>query len=148
MISTPAKGYLVERKHSAFDELRMILVKLHPGYMAPILPKTPLKKFDPSILENRRQKLQLFLDDLLRHPVLRCSKLLTRFLSEKNEKAYEEYKKKFEKVPCPKEVSQCYTLEGIANVAYNSHVEHDCGEAKSAIEGIKAIYREYGSENQ
>lgn len=146
MISTPARGYEVERRNSAFTELRRILTKLHPGFVAPRLPTREIKKLDPEPMEKRRQKLQHFLDEVLRHPVLRCSSLLMHFLSDKSEDAYDRFRKGADKTPRPKEVGNFCTLDGNARVTYDSYLTHDCAEVQQAVEKIKATFEEYGQE--
>ena len=93
MISAPSKQWLVMRKQSDFNSLRQVLVKLYPGFVVPSLPKKPLKKLEQSLLNKRKVKLQLFLNDTLRHPVLNTCDFLWKFLSVNDEKEFEKIKR-------------------------------------------------------
>ena len=82
VINTQPKGFVVERRYNQFLEFRKELVRLNPGYIiAPIPKKKSGKKFEPEFLNKRRKQLQLFLNDALRHPLLRSDEILVQFLS-------------------------------------------------------------------
>jgi len=133
-------GYKVERKYTDFVELRDFLKKMYPGYIVPALPKSPPKKLSTEILSKYKERLQKFLDEILRHPLLRTNEIFTKFISEKDAKIYEEFKLNLDKkLQSPiKEVSQCITLEGTANIEIDPIIESECSENLTNSKKIKS----------
>jgi hypothetical protein len=70
------------RKESDFFFLRKTLTKLYPGFVIPVLPKDVLTVFDSDKLEDRKDSLQDFLNQVLVHPLLSSCKLLKYFLED------------------------------------------------------------------
>ena len=74
----------VQRRYSDFESLVHILHRNYPGSVVPPLPLKNWAPFlsatDESRLAQRQIELQMFLDDLVLHPVLRCSYELKAFL--------------------------------------------------------------------
>ncbi|KAH9931914.1 Phox homologous domain-containing protein [Fomitopsis serialis] len=62
----------VHKRYSAFAELyarlRARLPQSHQRFISPLPPKSPLSKFRPSFLDQRRRLLQHWLSSILLHP--------------------------------------------------------------------------------
>ncbi len=140
VLKVQSLGTVVERRFSDFTDLRAIYKKLYPGYVLPALPKKTPRKLDPDTLKKYRVRLQVFIDEVMRHPFLRATEITSKFVAEKDPKEYEAYKSMMEKAPAPKAVSQCYTVEGTANVACDPVLESECGEIRT---GNKNIQQEF-----
>jgi hypothetical protein len=135
-ISTPLTDWVVKRRQSHFFELREHLVKRYPGYIVPSLPKKINKKFTTESMNKYIKLLQLFLNDLLDHPLLRETKLLHSFLTVKNENTYERMIKELTKATVPKDITEFTTKTGIASININRKLIKLVNEITS---GSKAI---------
>ena len=118
------------------------MVRLYPGYIVPPVPKKPLKKLETDFMEKRRGKLQLFLNNLLKHPVLRGSDAVWQFLTMESEKDYEKFKKDVDKVPRPKEPIEATTLEGKATISFDKLLEESCTETHVGLRDISKEFKE------
>ena len=81
--------YTVERRYSDFEALVIIMLKNHKGCVIPPIPEkqwghnfltTPLSAASEAMIKQRALELQLFLNDLMQHPMLRYSFELQVFL--------------------------------------------------------------------
>ena len=141
-LKTLPKGWIAERKYEAFIDLRDAFTKMYPGYVIPPLSKKPEKKLEPADLDKRRHHLELFLRDVLKHPVLRSSSLLFLFLSVVSEKEYEIKRKVYSKLPLPKDVSEIRTFDGSANVSYDVPLKKYCAGISAGNGRLKELHKE------
>ena len=111
-IRSSLTGNVVYRKSTDFNELRSLLVKLCPGIIVPALPKKPINKLDTEHMNRRKTILKTFLVKLMDHPLLRCLDIVRKFITENDDKQYENNKKEADKIPAPNEISQCFTVKG------------------------------------
>ena len=81
--------YMVERRYSDFEALVTIMQKYHKGCVIPPIPEkqwghnfltTPLSAASEAMIKQRALELQLFLNDLMQHPMLRHTFELQVFL--------------------------------------------------------------------
>ncbi|KAE9368496.1 Phox-like protein [Stipitochalara longipes BDJ] len=73
----------IRKRYSEFDDLRHKLLQTFPyssAAMPPLPPKSVISKFRPKFLENRRAKLQYFLNCILLNPEFSGSPVLKEFL--------------------------------------------------------------------
>jgi len=96
-------------------------------------------------MEKRKAKLQLFLTDLLKHPLLQTSEIVMNFLTTENEKEFEKIRKDFDKVARPKEVDECVTLEGNAKISFDEDLEKNSAEIHAGIHEIYDEFKKYFS---
>lgn len=139
-ISTPLAGWVVTRRWASFSELREHLVKSCPGYIVPPLPKKPVKSFTPELMSERKELLQLFLNDVLEHPVLREAKFVSHFLATQDEKVYERLVKEYARKAFHKDAVQVVTKDSTANVSITNSLERSVNEIAS---GSKLVALEF-----
>jgi len=115
-----------------------MLVKQFPGYVIPPVPKKAVKKLKPEFLNKRKEKLQLFLDNVLLHPLLKQTTTVWNFLAISDEKSYEKIKVGY---PIPHDISEFTTLEGKAKVSFDPLLDNACNQIgvilKNVIEEFK-----------
>lgn len=140
MISTPQAAAKVSRRRSAFVELRELLTRQFPGFVVPPVPKKSIKNFKPQLLEKRREKLQLFLNDLLDHPLFKQTDAVWNFLSITDDKSYEKIKSGY----CiPRDISEFTTMEGMAKVAFDPELDKDCVQTDNVLKSIAGEFKKY-----
>ncbi len=142
-IRTNPAGTTVQRKQTDFADLRTDLFRLYPAYVVPPVPKRPLKKLEPDLLEKRRQKYQLFLDDVMKHPVLRASEVVWNFLTVTSESEYDKKKRETDKIQRPRGPEECTTLEGKAIISYDNTMDHACRDVGTAAGQIHDDLKRY-----
>jgi len=139
-ISIPLVKSLVYRKQSDFNYLRENLIRLYPGYAVPILPKRHLKKLEVEYMNKRKEELQLFLNKVIQHPLLKTSIIVWDFLAIENEKEYETAKANALKIPTPTNTSEYITIKGNANTNFNDSLLLQCNNIE---EGVRRILEEF-----
>ncbi len=143
VISTQPRGLQAEHRYSDFVSLRDQLQRLYPGYVVPPLPKKKIgKKLDAIFLNKRKIKLQQFLNDLLKHPMLRATELFFQFLT-LPAKDWDAKVKELIKAPGPKDPKECRTLDKVAKVEVTKASEAYCVEMFGDIATLKGQYKEY-----
>jgi sorting nexin-9/18/33 len=76
----------VQRRFSHFVILHTVLCRRLPGIALPPLPeKQYAGRFSSDFIEARRGDLERYLNQIVRHPIVRYSEILTVFLSRENE---------------------------------------------------------------
>lgn len=148
MIVTPDKGFSVDRRYSDFLALRQEMIKDYPGYVIPPLPAKKLSgNTDPEFILERKYELQMFLNDVLRHPLLKNYDLFLKFISLSN-KDWEDRVKLFGKIVIPREVGQYDTIEGTAKVLYSDSTKEYCERLSSYTKDLKEMYQELRAINR
>lgn len=133
----------MKRKQSDFNSLRQVLNRLYPGFVVPPLPKKPLKRLEPDLMNARKEKLQLFLNDVLKHPVLNTCGYLWRFLSAPDEKEFDKIKAEYEKLERPGKISDFITEHGKAKIILEPHTDFNCDDIKRGAKDLKSIFKKY-----
>lgn len=142
MIITALKGYSVERRYSDFLALRQEMLKDYPGYIIPPIPAKKLTgNVDPSFVQERRGELQEFLNDILRHPLLKNYELFHKFISVSS-KEWEEKAKNFGKVTISKDVAQYETIEGEAKILFSDKTRDYCEMLTSSAKDLREAFKE------
>ena len=142
VLNTPEKEFSVERRYSDFVLLRQEMIKNFPGYFVPPLP---IKKIGGNIelpfINERKNELQLFINDVVNHPALKTFELLIQFLSLPN-KEWEEKTKAASKVNPPKEMSNYLTPEGEAKVLFTNGMREYEKRLQGAAKNIRDSFNE------
>ncbi|CAG8681807.1 11391_t:CDS:10, partial [Acaulospora morrowiae] len=87
----------VERRYSQFEWLYKRLVSKFGCFVLPPLPEKQYSgRFNEEFIEKRRRALEVFINRLARHPVIRYSDLLTHFLNCDNDSEWNKREKEFE----------------------------------------------------
>ena len=96
-ITPTTTNLTVERRYKQFDWFHGRLEEKFPCFIIPPLPeKAVVGKYQKDFVEQRREKLQLWLNRIGRHPVISHSFVTTHFLTCKDEKDWKEGKRKAE----------------------------------------------------
>ena len=148
VIATPSKGYLVERRYSDFLALRQEVIKDFPGYLISPMPvKKIAGNIDPLFIQERKAELQLFLNDLMHHPILKGYELLEQFLS-LGSKEWEEKAKLLGKSTFQKELEDYITIEGEAKVLFTNSTKEFGYKIMASTKDIKDCFTELKSINK
>jgi len=140
-IELSSKKWKVQRRERDFFFLKDILMKMYPGCVIPLLPRTFLKEFDSNTLERRKQAFQHFLDKIISHPLLSTSMFLYYFLSA-SDKDFEIRKYAFETLNPPRTVSECYTNTGVTSVSYDKFLGQFCNKITNSSSLLKENFTE------
>lgn len=82
IVTKPWK-WVVKRKQTEFEWLRLTLSQTYPGYFVPPLsPEPPANDIQPDIIKKHISRLTLFLDGIFACPTLRGSAVLHTFLKD------------------------------------------------------------------
>jgi len=85
----------------------------------------------------------MFLDDVLKHPLLMSSEAVWDFLTIESEKDYDRKKRELDKLSRPKEPSDCVTPEGKARVSFTSSLEQTCNEIHVGVKDIREDFKRF-----
>lgn len=82
-VETALFKWLVKRRYSDFEWLRLTLGKYHPGYVLPPLPSKKMgsRRFEDDFIHKRMHFLQKFIDAVVANEVFKATEPLTAFLS-------------------------------------------------------------------
>eukprot|EP00826_Nyctotherus_ovalis_P013293 TRINITY_DN1356_c0_g4_i1.p1 TRINITY_DN1356_c0_g4~~TRINITY_DN1356_c0_g4_i1.p1 ORF type:complete len:398 (+),score=92.63 TRINITY_DN1356_c0_g4_i1:628-1821(+) len=134
-------GEEIVRRYSDFDALRQELVKNYPGYVIPAIPKKKItKKSETTFVQKRQDLLQRFLNELLRHPVLKNSELVHQFLT-LSSKDWELRVRTTAKASFAKEMSDLRTVQGAAKVEITEENIKYCEQLSPMIAMAKERYK-------
>eukprot|EP00826_Nyctotherus_ovalis_P002336 TRINITY_DN1045_c0_g1_i2.p1 TRINITY_DN1045_c0_g1~~TRINITY_DN1045_c0_g1_i2.p1 ORF type:complete len:365 (+),score=97.03 TRINITY_DN1045_c0_g1_i2:760-1854(+) len=120
-------------------------------YIGYIIPPIPTKKLtgntDPEFIQERKAELQMFLNDVLKHPLLKNYELFLKFISLPG-KEWEERAKLIGKIVIPRDPSQYETVEGQAKILYSDRTNSYCERLQASTKDLKEIYHELRSTNK
>jgi hypothetical protein len=139
--STATDAVRVQRKASEFVELRQLLVTHYPGYVIPPLPGGVEKPFETIRAAQIARDLQLFLDELACHPILRCSELVHAFLTASDPALYAKSLDEFRARPAPREPKECPTMFGKTMICYNAELQHFCQKARHRFAALALDFK-------
>eukprot|EP00826_Nyctotherus_ovalis_P065239 TRINITY_DN9584_c0_g1_i9.p1 TRINITY_DN9584_c0_g1~~TRINITY_DN9584_c0_g1_i9.p1 ORF type:complete len:345 (+),score=65.61 TRINITY_DN9584_c0_g1_i9:229-1263(+) len=117
--------------------LRIILRRFYPGYIVPPLPRRAPHEFTDQVLSQYKLDLQRFLDALFSHPLFRESAILGLFVLENDHDKYEKGKKRISKANPPRNVAECYTVDGLEKVAFDPLLENKCSELSDSVDSLR-----------
>jgi len=107
----------------------------------PPLPKRPVKRLEDEFLNKRKGKLQLFLDNLLIHPIFNASELVAQFLSK--EQVYDKIMAEHDKMQRPKGIMHFTTIEGRANIGFSKTSPKESQDIAMGTQRVKKDLAEY-----
>jgi hypothetical protein len=117
-LTTPAKGFSVERRYSDFYALRQEMINAFSGYVISPLPaKRITGSVDPGFVQERKGELQVFLKELMKHSLFFNYDPLIDFLS-LSSKEWQTRINQINKLLIPKEIEYFTTIEGQAKVLF------------------------------
>lgn len=117
-----ATTILVDRRYSQFQALHKALVKTFPVLVLPELPaKTLATKIGLAFTQVRQRELQHYMQQLIRHPAIRSSDLMTTFLASEDLRSLEKSCNRW------RDESQYCFYDEVLHPDWN----HDCGEIKN-----------------
>lgn len=116
-------------------------MKMHPGYIVPPIPKRGDKNLEQPYLQKKKHFLQLFIDNILSHPILRTSSLVFYFLSITLEKEYDSKKKACVKLPKIKEAKDARTMKSTARVGYDQFLQQYCDALGIGVDQLSPLYK-------
>jgi len=162
-MTTPSKGFHVDRRYSDFFALRQEMSRLYPGYVIPPLPsKNVPGNIDIKFIQERKVELQLFLNDVIKHPLLRNFDLFVAFLS-LPVKDWEEKTKAIGKTSIAvlaskveksiktnifEELGQYQTIEGQAKLLFTNPTRQYCDKLDGSCKGLNDCYKELREVNR
>eukprot|EP00826_Nyctotherus_ovalis_P002342 TRINITY_DN1045_c0_g5_i2.p1 TRINITY_DN1045_c0_g5~~TRINITY_DN1045_c0_g5_i2.p1 ORF type:complete len:350 (+),score=102.88 TRINITY_DN1045_c0_g5_i2:715-1764(+) len=124
------------------------MIRDYPGY---VIPPVPTKKLmgntDPSLIQERKGELQMFLNAVLKHPLLKNYELFFKFVSASS-KEWEDRSKLIGKLVIPRDPSQYETVEGQAKILYSDHTATYCDNLQLSMKTLKDLYHELKTTNK
>ena len=124
-IVTSPLNYIVRRRYSDFDWLRNILQKYFPRIFLPPLPNKKLgnRRFESDFIQKRMEKLQVFINHIIKREELKSSEALVSFLKFSDRNQFESKMKELNSfLPSPFCEDQ-KTLNGILKINNNYELE-------------------------
>lgn len=116
-----------------------------------IIPPIPTKKLtgntDPEFILERKAELQMFLNDALKHPLLKNYELFTKFISLSGPE-WEVRSKLIGKIIIPREASQYETIEGHAKILYSDRTNSYCERLQASTKDLKELYHDLRTTNK
>ena len=118
-----------------------MLAKIYIGYVIPPLPpKKIASNLAQELIEERKVGLEMFLNDILKHPVLKHCEVFEDFIS-LNEKIWASKVKSIMKT-LNIENTNYITVEGNAKIHFTDELENKCNKIYEATRSIKDYYNE------
>ena len=125
-VQTEPLGWIVLRRFSDFDLLRLLLAKYFPSYNVPPLPNKKMgnRRFDLDFIMKRMKFLNLFINNVVQSEDFKASEILTAFLSYTDRGKFESKFKEYQSQIPSSYVEDYKTLEGKVIIS------HDQGNEK------------------
>ena len=125
-VQTEPLGWIVLRRFSDFDLLRLLLAKYFPSYNIPPLPSKKMgnRRFDLDFIMKRMKFLNLFINNVVQSEDFKASEILTAFLSYTDRGKFESKFKEYQSQIPSSYVEDYKTLEGKVIIS------HDQGNEK------------------
>ena len=125
-VQTEPLGWIVLRRFSDFDLLRILLAKYFPSYNIPPLPNKKMgnRRFDLDFIMKRMKFLNLFINNVVQSEDFKASEILTAFLSYTDRGKFESKFKEYQSQIPSSYVEDYKTLEGKVIIS------HDLGNEK------------------
>ena len=125
-VQTEPLGWIVLRRFSDFDLLRILLAKYFPSYNIPPLPNKKMgnRRFDLDFIMKRMKFLNLFINNVVQSEDFKASEILTAFLSYTDRGKFESKFKEYQSQIPSSYVEDYKTVEGKVIIS------HDVGNEK------------------
>ena len=120
-IQTEPLGWVVHRRFSDFDMLRILLAKYFPSYNIPPLPnkKMGVRNYDIDFILKRMKFLNLFINNLVQSEDFKASEILTAFLSYTDRAKFDSKFKEYQSQVPSSYVEDYKTLEGKVIISHD-----------------------------
>ena len=120
-VQTDPLGWVVHRRFSDFDTLRILLAKYFPSYNIPPLPnkKMGVRNYDMDFILKRMKFLNLFINNLVQREDFKASEILTAFLSYSDRAKFESKFKEYQSQVPSSYVEDYKTLEGKVIISHD-----------------------------
>ena len=113
-VETTVVGWLVRRRFSDFEWLRMILARYNPGHLIPPLPgkKVSGRRFEDSFIQKRMASLQKFMDTLSQNEYVKASEPFVAFLNMQDRNQFEAKMKELSSYQPSPYIEESKTFDG------------------------------------
>ena len=120
-VQTDPLGWVVNRRFSDFDSLRILLAKYFPSYNIPPLPnkKVGVRNYDMDFILKRMKFLNLFINNVVQSEDFKASEILTAFLSYTDRAKFEAKFKEYQSQVPSSYVEDYKTLEGKVVISHD-----------------------------
>ena len=120
-VHTDPTGWLVLRRYSDFDLLRILLSKYFPSYNVPPLPNKKMgnRRFDLDFIMKRMKFLNLFINNVVKSEDFKASEILIAFLSYTDRGKLESKFKEYQTQIPSSYVEDYKTLEGKVIISHD-----------------------------
>ena len=120
-VQTDPLGWMVTRRFSDFDTLRILLAKYFPSHNVPPLPNKKMgnRRFDSDFIMKRMKFLNLFINNVVQSESFKASEILISFLSYEDRGKFEAKFKEFS-TQLPSDYVEDYkTLDGKVIISHD-----------------------------
>ena len=120
-VQTDPLGWVVHRRFSDFDNLRILLAKYFPSYNVPPLPNKKMgnKRFNSDFIMKRMKFLNLFINNVVQREDFKASEILISFLSQTDRGKFESKFKEYQSQVPSSYVEDYKTLEGKVIISHD-----------------------------
>ena len=120
-VQTDPLGWVVHRRFSDFDNLRILLAKYFPSYNVPPLPNKKMgnKRFNSDFIMKRMKFLNLFINNVVQREDFKASEILISFLSYTDRGKFESKFKEYQSQVPSSYVEDYKTLEGKVIISHD-----------------------------
>ena len=120
-VQTESIGWVVTRRYSDFDLLRMLLAKYFPSYNVPPLPNKKMgnRRLEPDFIEKRMKFLNLFINNVVKSEDFKASEILIAFLSYTERGKFESKFKEYQTQVPSSYVEDYKTLDGKVIISHD-----------------------------
>ena len=120
-VQTDPLGWVVHRRFSDFDNLRILLAKYFPSYNVPPLPNKKMgnKRFNSDFIMKRMKFLNLFINNVVQSEDFKASEILYAFLSYTDRGKFESKFKEYQSQVPSSYVEDYKTLEGKVIISHD-----------------------------
>ena len=120
-VQTEPTGWVVTRRYSDFDTLRILLAKYFPSYNIPPLPNKKMtnRRFEPDFILKRMKFLNLFINNVVQSEDFKASEILIAFLSYTDRGKFESKFKEYSTQVPSSYVEDYKTLSGKVTISHD-----------------------------
>lgn len=126
-VETAAMQWIVRRRYSDFEWLRIVLAKFNPGQVVPPLPNKKIgnRRFEEDFLEKRMKFLQKFIDAVMINENFKASEPLTAFLCMTDRNQFEAKMKELSSYQPSPYIEEMKTFTGNVVIASGEEDENE-----------------------
>ena len=120
-VQTDPIGWVVTRRYSDFDLLRMLLAKYFPSFNVPPLPNKKMgnRRLEPDFIAKRMKFLNLFINNVVKSEDFKASEILVAFLSYTDRGKFESKFKEYQTQVPSSYVEDYKTLDGKVTISHD-----------------------------